>query len=383
MEKGKILWSGVAVFALFHFMNHLYGLALPPLFPLIKEHFGVGNTETGLIRSGIALTMALFQFPLGASSDRLGRKRILALCFSVLIIATFFTSSATAFWMLILFQVILGIGLSGYHPVGISAVADLAPKDKVGKAMSVQAIGGSLGVGLAPFVLAFLASIYGWRTPLQILAVAGLPFLLFFLLRTEETKGTKPGRVERIFPKLSLAVAFAIFFFLRAFVFKSITTFLPTYLVEVKGFSLGLGGFTTSILLLPGVFTLPVAGVIADRFDRVLIVVLSSLSSALVLFLVVTYFPSGVLLYVLLISLGVFLYLSFPAILSLVKEVSPGDEYGRTFGINFTMTAASGTVAPVIVGYIGDLFSLGFAFRFLPILLFIAPFSILVVKNRI
>lgn len=53
--------------------------------------------------------------------------------------------------------------------------------------------------------------------------------------------------------------------FLRGFVFKSITTFLPTYFVEIKGLSLAGGGLNTSIFFLTGVVVQPIGGILADR----------------------------------------------------------------------------------------------------------------------
>ncbi|KXB08684.1 hypothetical protein AKJ56_00540 [candidate division MSBL1 archaeon SCGC-AAA382N08] len=173
----KQLKGEVVILSLFHFMHHLYGLSLPPLFPLLKNHFGIGNIQVGLVVSMISITMAVFQLPLGLYSDKFGRKKILSVCFSIMLAAVFFTSISFAFWMVLLFQIILGIGMSGYHPVGLSAIADLFPGKETGKAMSAQAIGGSLGVALAPIILGGLASFYGWRVPLRIIAFAGIPAL--------------------------------------------------------------------------------------------------------------------------------------------------------------------------------------------------------------
>ena len=44
-----------------HFMSHFYSLSLPPLFPLLKEAFGVSYTELGMMMAamrGVMIPMA-------------------------------------------------------------------------------------------------------------------------------------------------------------------------------------------------------------------------------------------------------------------------------------------------------------------------------------
>ncbi|KXB08648.1 hypothetical protein AKJ56_00620 [candidate division MSBL1 archaeon SCGC-AAA382N08] len=180
-----------------------------------------------------------------------------------------------------------------------------------------------------------------------------------------------------------VTLAVALFYFFRGFVFKSITSFLPTYFVESRGLSIAGGGFTTSILLLSGVLILPFAGILAEKVNRVLLTVGSCLSSGLILFLMTLVPTVGWLMYLMLALFGALIYLSLPSVLSLVKDLTSKEGYGGAFGINFTMAATAGVIAPVIVGYIGDVFSLALAFKLLPSLLVLASISIILIKNKI
>lgn len=382
MKKSNFITSGILGLSLFHFFHHLYALVLPPLFPLIKDEFGVGNTEVGLIITSISLSMVLFQLPLGLYSDKVGRKKILVFCLSLMICLTFLTSIASAFWMILIFQLILGIGASGYHPVGISAAADLAMEGRVGSTMSIQALGGSLGVALTPILIGGLASLYGWRLPLQIVALTGLGVLLYVVYSLGEAKeANAPTQTEGI-EKLA-ALGIAILYFFRAFVFKGITSFMPTYLVEIKGFSIGWGGFTTGIILLSGALAQLIGGRIADRFNRIKIIIGATFTAAVLLFLITQFKLGGGLIYLGLVLLGGSLYICTPAILSLVESISPSGRYGKAFGINFTTAAVSGMVAPVAIGYIGDVYSLSQAFSLLPLLLIFASIIMLLMRNQI
>ena len=42
-----------------HFLSHFYGLALPPLFPLLKAEFGVSYLELGLAMTAYGLLVEL------------------------------------------------------------------------------------------------------------------------------------------------------------------------------------------------------------------------------------------------------------------------------------------------------------------------------------
>src|SRR3989337_900989 len=60
-----------------HFFSHFFLLLLPPLFPVLREIYGVGFTELGFATACFSVASGFTQIPVGFMVDRYGARHIL------------------------------------------------------------------------------------------------------------------------------------------------------------------------------------------------------------------------------------------------------------------------------------------------------------------
>src|SRR5258708_21408787 len=67
----------IALVSSAHFVSHFYILLLPPLFPFIREFYGVSYTQLGFALTAFNVTTALCQTPAGLLADPIGPPPVL------------------------------------------------------------------------------------------------------------------------------------------------------------------------------------------------------------------------------------------------------------------------------------------------------------------
>jgi MFS family permease len=77
MERPRRTARVIGLVSTAHFFSHFYMLLLPPLFPMLRDVYGVGFTELGFAITAYSLTTGLTQAPVGFLVDRYGARAIL------------------------------------------------------------------------------------------------------------------------------------------------------------------------------------------------------------------------------------------------------------------------------------------------------------------
>ena len=100
-----------------HLISHFSQLLLAPLFPWLKDAFGVSYAELGLLMSIFFVVSCLVQASSGFVVDRFGPRPVLFGGLGLLGAAAFGFAASPSYAMLALFSVVAGVGNGVFHPV--------------------------------------------------------------------------------------------------------------------------------------------------------------------------------------------------------------------------------------------------------------------------
>src|SRR5690606_3356184 len=99
-----------------HLISHYSQLLLAPLFPWLKDAFGVSYAELGLLMTIFFVVSCGVQAAAGFLVDKHGPRPILFAGLSLLGLAAFGFAASTSYAMLAVFSVVAGIGNGVFHP---------------------------------------------------------------------------------------------------------------------------------------------------------------------------------------------------------------------------------------------------------------------------
>lgn len=163
-----------------HCISHFSQLVLAPLFPWLKDAFGVSYAQLGFLLTVFFVVSCIVQALSGFVVDRLGPRPVLFAGLALLGLASYGYAISTSYAMLAACAALAGVGNGVFHPVDYTLINRKVGKARLGHAYSVHGITGSLGWAIAPALLVPIALASGWRVAL---AVAGtLAFVVLAIL---------------------------------------------------------------------------------------------------------------------------------------------------------------------------------------------------------
>src|SRR4051812_22994456 len=162
LHKGGEL-RAIGLVSAAHFVAHFDMLVLPPLFPLLKGHFGVGFVELGFALTIGALASVAAQVPMGYLADLMGSRRLLiaALCLGGAAIAS--VGLVDSYWWLLTAAALIGIANAVYHPADYAILSARIAGPRIGRAFSIHTFAGMFGSAVAPATVLVLAATVGMQ----------------------------------------------------------------------------------------------------------------------------------------------------------------------------------------------------------------------------
>jgi len=269
---------------------------------------------------------------------------------------------APSYTILAVILLVMGVSSTLFHvpaPVFVRNVSG----NKIGRGMSFYMLGGELARTLGPLTILAAISWWGLEGTWRLIPFGMLASFLLFLRFHRHPMDQKPKTVQ--FAKIPFkrwlpffAIIAAIVFF-RSVMKNAFTTFLPTYMTA-QGATAWTGGKALALMQFFGAIGTFLAGSISDRIGRTTTLLIIAIISPGLMWLFVN--SNGLLSYVALAMLGFFMFANTPVLLAMVQDV--GHQNPATLnGIYMTINFGVSSLVSVLIGVIGDIWSLDFSFQ--------------------
>lgn len=375
-----------------HGLTHWYPATFYVLLPLIGKELGLSYTQIGFLMSAQHIAGALSNLPGGMIVDAIGKKGYLMAASLFWVGFPYALMSLTnSMWMLVVCVMLVGIGNNLWHPAAIPTLAHQYPQRK-GLVLSFHGMGGNIGEALAPLAAGTLLAWFSWREVVVINIVPGLVMATLILVLVgalATTRAADSGKDSKEVKKDEVNAGNDSKWSVRQYLhdlgtlmrdrtlmlicisggFRTLTqvglmVFLPVYLAYEQGYSTIAIGVCMTVLQVAGLIAGPIAGHVSDKVGRRQVVLSSMLLTGATIIGMV--FAGQSFLFIVFVALvGFFLYAMRPVMQAWAVENTPKRLAGTGVGLQFTILAIGGSIAPATFGIIADTWSVYTAFYFL------------------
>jgi MFS family permease len=236
----------------------------------IQSEFELSPVAMGYVLSAFFWSYLVCLVPAGILSDRFGPRRVVGWCIALWAVMTAAGGLASNLALLLLTRLGVGIGESVVFPAGGRVMREWTPATERGLASTIFIAGSYAGPAFGAAFLAWIVSSFGWRGGFYVAGAVGLAFLLiwlFFYQRPEDAKWLDESERQKILGERNnkseqvTTEGLGIPGLLRSTSMWSIAlahgcgiysqylylTWLPTYLVNVRGLTILNAGFYTAM----------------------------------------------------------------------------------------------------------------------------------------
>jgi sugar phosphate permease len=307
-------WYILLLISLMYLITYLDRVNISTVAPVISKEFNFDKVTMGFIFSAFVWSYALFQVPGGWLGDRFGPRRVLAVIVSYWSVMTALTSAAVGATSFFVVRFLFGVGEAGAFPVATRAMQLWYPRRERGLVQGVTHSASRLGAAITPPIVLAIMLNFGWRWVFYICGMVGILWAVVWYLTYRNMPEEHPlvgtgelghirgldqgGNARQLQIEHRPSVPWGTLlrspnmwavmcaYFTYVYCLWIFLTWLPTYLIEYRGFTLLKGGLLASLPLWAGVIGDTVGGVATDwllvrtgntRFARRLVAIVGML----------------------------------------------------------------------------------------------------------
>lgn len=380
--------------------------------PYIKESFHMTNTDIGAMASFFYIAYAIVQIPAGYLYGKCGVKKLYSLAIVLTSLATLVMGLSNSALHLKSARAILGFAEGPINIGSLTTINRWFPTQEKGIATGVFMASIKFAPAFVPPACAWIIMMYGWREVFYIFAVPGIFFALLWWIFVKDnpkdsrfvnkeeaeyinhplvsvktdtktkTQGSRDGILDKLIrTKIVEPIATnrgvlfswnvwacALGYFFLVGITYTIMTWIPTYLVHVKHFSIMKVGLVAAAPWVGAVVGNLLGGVFSDKVfhSRRKPNMLITAASTVVLMYSLIYAPSDpTALGMILLIAGIFLNFGYSMFLAYPMGITTKEKCPFAASIVNTAGSLGGAFAPFAVGVILDTFSWDSVFVFL------------------
>lgn len=361
----------ISLVGLSHGTSHFFHLALPALFPWLKDAFGLSYAELGLLMTVFFTVSGIGQAASGFVVDRLGALPVLRAGVALLGLAAVGLAAAGSYPLLVLFAGVAGLGNSVFHPADFTLLNRRVSVPRLGHAFSVHGLTGTLGWAVSPVFMAGIATLAGWRVALLAAALVAFAMLalLFAFRRTLDPGearqavaaahrggGAAPATGGSLgFMRMPAVWMCFGFFMIASMSLGGVQSFAPAALRDIYAIPFALATTCITAFMLASAGGIVAGGFLAarTRYHERIIAGAFSVAGAIAVLIASGTPPTGSVI-LLMALMGFGSGIAGPSRDLLVRAAAPPGATGRVYGVVYSGVDVGLSVSPTLFGLMMD-----------------------------
>lgn len=388
MERGRRP-SFLPALVIYHAVNDGMLASLSAMFPVLAQmdRFDLTYESIGLLTSlGLTVTI-IYQIIAGRIGDVRNPQHLMAGGVLLLGLSSILLTQAYDYITLLSIVLVIRVGSSFYHPVGIGWISKKFKGQALDRSMGYQSALGDAGVMVAFMSTGFIALNFGWRLPFIIWGVSNLVSVAIGMATKFEVQVPKKSRGQVSVDRKTLSKQYKRFSFallplaVTGAAYTITTNFGPLLVTDKLGMGADVAGLVLALWIGTGVISATLYGKISAAMGRKKILVISFLV------MLVTSFVIGLtdqfwLVCAMMSLFGFFIFLTWPGMFAMISEATRKVGQGFTFGLIFACQIAGGASIAYVSGLAADIFGIGTPFLILGVMIVLPAITLMKYKDH-
>ncbi|HCT08169.1 MAG TPA: MFS transporter [Pseudomonas sp.] len=409
-STSRFRWVVAALFFLAYMVAGADRANIGVVVPFIKQEYHLSNTDIGALASLFYLTYAIVQIPAGYLFGRYGIRKLLTGSLVLTSLATLLIGFTSSVLQLKLARALLGAAEGPINIGIVSIINRWFPPSEKGLATGIFMSSIKVAPAIVPPLCAYIVHLYGWREVFFFFAIPGffVALLWWWLVKDDPAdsphcsaselqhiQGSHAQGAASVQPMVRIPVWFdrlirtrqvplladnksilaswnvwacAMGYFLMVGITYSIMTWVPTYLITVKQYSVLKMGMVASAPWVGAIIGNLVGGWLSDRvFDRRRkpAMLIGSLATVLMMVVLLNAPSDPLLLSAVFLLAGILLNIGYSTFLVYPMGLATKERVPFAASIVNTGGSLGGAFTPFVVGMLLDHFNWDYVFGFL------------------